>query len=73
MNFVTRFKVPALPFPSTGTFFRSIKAAAMAIKNRAERKFLKGEVETVFRENEAKRSIIFKSKFGHRKLLRKWF
>ena len=28
---------------------------------------------TVFWENEAKRSTVFKSKFGHWKLLRKWF
>ena len=30
------------------------------------------EVETTFWENEAKRSKLSKSKFGHRKLLRKW-
>ena len=36
-------------------------------------KFLSDEVETVFSEKEAKHLIIFKSKFGHRKLLRKWF
>ena len=29
--------------------------------------------ETVFWESEAKRSELFKSKFDHRKLLRKWF
>ena len=36
-------------------------------------KFLSDEVETIFRESEAKLSKLFKSKFGHRKLLRKWF
>ena len=36
-------------------------------------KFLSHEVETAFRESEAKRSKLFKSKFGYRKLLRKWF
>ena len=36
-------------------------------------KFLSDEVETIFWESEAKRSELFKSKFGHRKLLRKWF
>ena len=36
-------------------------------------KFLSDEVETVFWESEAKRSKLFKSKFGPRKLLRKWF
>ena len=35
--------------------------------------FLSDEVEIVFWENEAKHSIVFKSKFGHRKLVRKWF
>ena len=34
-------------------------------------KFLSDEVETIFWE--AKRSKLFKSKFGHRKLFRKWF
>ena len=34
-------------------------------------KFLSDEVETIFRESEAKRLKLFKSKFGHRKLLRK--
>ena len=33
------------------------------------RKLLSGEVETIFVESEAKRSKLFKSKFGHRKLL----
>ena len=36
-------------------------------------KFLSDEVETIFWESEAKHSKLFKSKFGHRKLLRKWF
>ena len=36
-------------------------------------KFLSDEVETIFLESEAKRSKLFKSKFGHRKLLRKRF
>ena len=36
-------------------------------------KFLSDKVETVFCENEAKRSKLFKSKFDQRKLLRKWF
>ena len=36
-------------------------------------KFLSDEVETIFWESEAKRSKLFKSKFGYRKLLRKWF
>ena len=35
-------------------------------------KFLSDEVETFFWESEVKRSKLFKSKFGHRKLLRKW-
>ena len=36
-------------------------------------KFLSDEVETIFWESEAKCSKLFRSKFGHRKLLRKWF
>ena len=36
-------------------------------------KFLSDEVETNFRESEAKRSKLFKLKSGRRKLLRKWF
>ena len=36
-------------------------------------KFLSDEVETIFWESEEKRSKLFKSKLGHRKLLRKWF
>ena len=36
-------------------------------------KFLSDEVEIVFWEGEAKRSKLFISKFGHRKVLRKWF
>ena len=36
-------------------------------------KFWSDEVETVFWESKAKCSKLFKSKFGHRKLLRKWF
>ena len=36
-------------------------------------KFLSDEVKTIFWESERKRSKLFKSKFGHRKLLRKWF
>ena len=36
-------------------------------------KFLSGEVETIFWESEAKRLKLFQSKFGHRKLLKKWF
>ena len=36
-------------------------------------KYLTEEVETIFREIEAKRSKLFLSKFGHRKLLRKCF
>ena len=36
-------------------------------------KFLSDEVETIFWESEAKLLKLFKSKFGHRKLLRKWF
>ena len=35
--------------------------------------FLRDEAETIFWESEAKQSKLFKSKFGHRKLLRKWF
>ena len=35
------------------------------------RKFLSGEVETIFRENKAKGSKLFKSKFRHRNLLTK--
>ena len=36
-------------------------------------KFLSDEVETVFREIEAKCSNLFNSKFGHNNVLRKWF
>ena len=36
-------------------------------------KFLSDKVEIIFWENEAKHSKLFKSKFGHKKLLRKWF
>ena len=36
-------------------------------------KFLSDEVETIFWEREAKRSKLFNSKFGYRKLLGKWF
>ena len=36
-------------------------------------KFLSDEIETFFWKSEAKRSKVFKSKFGHRKLLRKMF
>ena len=36
-------------------------------------KYLGDEVETILWESEAKCSKLFKSKFGHRKLLRKWF
>ena len=36
-------------------------------------KFFSDEVETTFWESEAKRSKLFKSKLGHRKLLIKWF
>ena len=36
-------------------------------------RFLSDEVEAVFWDSERKRSKLFKSKFGHRKLLRKWF
>ena len=36
-------------------------------------KLLCDEVETVSWESEVKRSKLFKSKFGHRKLLIKWF
>ena len=36
-------------------------------------KFFSGEVETVFREREANCSNLFKSKFWHKYLLRKWF
>ena len=35
-------------------------------------KFLSDEVETIFWESEAKRSKLFKSKFGQKKLFRKW-
>ena len=35
--------------------------------------FLSDEVETIFREMEAKSSNLFKSKFGYTHLLRKWF
>ena len=35
-------------------------------------KFLSGEVETILWKSEPKHSKLFKSKFGHRKLLRKW-
>ena len=34
---------------------------------------MSNEVETLFWESEAKRSKLLKSKFDHRKLLRKWF
>ena len=36
-------------------------------------KFLIDEAETNFWESEAKHQKLFNSKFGHRKLLRKWF
>ena len=36
-------------------------------------KFFSDEVETVFWESEARYSKLFKSKFGHMKLPRKWF
>ena len=36
-------------------------------------KFLIDEVETIFWESETNRSKLFKWKFGHRKLLIKWF
>ena len=36
-------------------------------------KFLSDEVETILWESEAKHSKLFKSKFGHQNLLRKWF
>ena len=36
-------------------------------------KFLRDPVEITFRESEAKRPKLFKSKFGHQKFLRKWF
>ena len=36
-------------------------------------KFLSDEVETIFRESEAKHSRLYKSKFGHRNLIRKRF
>ena len=36
-------------------------------------KFLSDAVETIFWESEAKRSKLFKSKFGHKELFRKWF
>ena len=36
-------------------------------------KVLGDEVETIFWESEAKRSILFKSRFAHRKVLRKFF
>ena len=36
-------------------------------------KYLSDEVEGIFCESETKYSKLFKSKFGHRKLLRKWF
>ena len=36
-------------------------------------KFFSDEVEPVFWESEEKRSKLFKSKYGHEKLLRKWF
>ena len=36
-------------------------------------KFLSDEFETVFWESEAKCSNLFKSKLGHKNLLRKWF
>ena len=35
--------------------------------------FLSHEIETILWESETKHSKLFKSKFGHRKLLRKWF
>ena len=36
-------------------------------------KLLSDKVETIFWKSEAKRSRLFKSKFGCRKLVRKWF
>ena len=36
-------------------------------------KVLSGKVETIFRKSKAKRSKLFKLKFGHKNFLRKWF
>ena len=36
-------------------------------------KFLRDQVDITFKESEAKCPKLFKSKFGHRKFLRKWF
>ena len=36
-------------------------------------KVLSDEVETIFRKSESKRTKLFKSKFGHKNFLRKWF
>ena len=36
-------------------------------------RFFSDEVETIFWESEARRSKLFKLKFGHKELLRKWF
>ena len=36
-------------------------------------KFLSDNIEIIFWKSEAKRSRLFKSNFGHRKPLRKWF
>ena len=35
--------------------------------------FLSDEVQTIFGESEAGRQKLFKSKFGYRKVLTKWF
>ena len=36
-------------------------------------KFMSDHIETIFWESETKLSKLFKSHFGYRKLLRKWF
>ena len=66
-----------------GTFLKNVFEATLSSKTNvlsvwkelfsAFCKFLSDEVETVFWKREAKRSRLFKWKFGLRNFLRKWF
>ena len=66
-----------------GTFLKNVFEATLSSKTNvlsvwkelfsAFCKFLSDEVETVFWKREAKRSRLFKWKFGHKNFLRKWF
>ena len=66
-----------------GTFLENVLEATLSSKTNVMSvwkkyfpvfwKFFSDEVEPVFWESEEKRSKLFKSKYGHEKLLRKWF